>query len=134
MANIELARETMRQLETGELEPAAREEDPLRLLRAREEAGAGAASNRATNPQPATSPPPPRPPRAASVDVGSSREDAAGLGGSELQISQLLLDALASKPLSGDARARAAGALAAGIARNDENALKAALAILVTGE
>jgi hypothetical protein len=51
-----------------------------------------------------------------------------------VQISQLLLDALATRPLSGDARARCASALASGIARNDENALKAALAILVTGE
>lgn len=52
----------------------------------------------------------------------------------EMQISSLLLDALATRPLSGDARASAASALARGIAHGDEGALRAALAILVTGE
>lgn len=127
MGEIELARETLRGLSTGELEAGAGEEDPLGLWRAREEAGA--AKPPVSSLEKGASPPPP--PRAASVGVGPDHGEAP-LG--DAQVSQLLLDALATRPLSGDARARAASALANGIARNDVNALKAALAILVTGE
>jgi|GEM_PF-4658201 len=128
LGDIELARETMRNLSTGELDPDAGEEDPLGLWRAREEAGA--ATPPVSNPTKGASPPPL--PRAASA--GAEAQKAGEGAATDVQISQLLLDALATRPLSGDARARAASALASGIARNDENALKAALAILVTGE
>lgn len=51
----------------------------------------------------------------------------------DLVISQLLLDAIATRSLAGDARARAADLLAQGIATGNQSYLKSALAILVTG-
>lgn len=51
----------------------------------------------------------------------------------DLVISQLLLDALATRSLTGDARSRAADLLAQGIATGNQAYLKSALAILVTG-
>ena len=87
-------------------------------------------SGGATSPQSAPS----APPSPRDIQAVGGAEDDRRRGRSGGMIADVMLDAIATRPLAGEARAEAASLLSQGLVLGDEELMREALAILLTGQ